>query len=86
MENYLPMNIPKSHNLIDLYLLNTVDLLELFKLEAHFVLRPGQHANDMEENTNYRSLQCNSLGLILKILKVGRGCLNVGSRCKKCFE
>ena len=41
-------------------------LLELFKLEARFVLRPGQHVNNMEENTNYRSLQCNSLGQILK--------------------
>ena len=41
-------------------------LLELFKLEARFVLRQGQHVNNMEENTNYRSLQCNSLGQILK--------------------
>ena len=29
-------------------------------------MRPGQHVNNMEENTNYRSLQCNSLGQILK--------------------
>ena len=61
-------------------------LLELFKLEARFVLRPGQHVNNMEENTNYRSLQCNFLGQILKILKVGRGCSNVGQPSTKCFE
>ena len=61
-------------------------LLELFKLEARFVLRPGQHVNNMEENTNYRSLQCYSLGQILKILKVGRGCSNVGQPSTKCFE
>ena len=42
-------------------------LLELFKLEARFFLRPGQHVNNMEENTNYRSLHCNSLGQILEI-------------------
>ena len=41
-------------------------LLELFKLEARFVMRPGQHVNNMEENTNYLSLQCNSLAQILE--------------------
>ena len=41
-------------------------LLELFKLKARFILRPGQHVNNMEENTNYWSLQCNSLCQILK--------------------
>ena len=61
-------------------------LLELFKLEARFVLRPGQHVNDMKENTTYQSLQCNPLGQILKILKVGRRCSNVGQPSTKCFE
>ena len=49
-------------------------------------MRPGQHVNNMEENTNYRSLQCYSLGQIFKILKVGRGCSNVGQPSTKCFE
>ena len=44
-----------------------IPLLEFCKLEARFVLRPGQHVNNMEENTNYRNLQWNSLGQILKI-------------------
>ena len=60
--------------------------LELFKLEARFVLRQGQHVNNMEENTNYHSLQCNSLGQILKILKVGKGCSNEGQPSTKCYE
>ena len=47
---------------------NTFELVlyHQFKLEARFVLRPGHHVKNMEENTTYRSLQCNSLGQILK--------------------
>ena len=29
-------------------------------------MRPGQNVHNMEKNTNYRSLQCNFLGQILK--------------------